>query len=104
MNTTNLNQFDTKSDPWVGQILRVRDIYARVPDALLPRRVHIDAAWRKRAGTSWQQWFAQHRGGLVSFPDAPGDGTPSLSQLLDWLGRHGYRPVDDNPINPVYER
>ena len=89
----------------IGDCLDILDINATVPTDLLPKSVRLEACWRRRAGTTWRQWYCDHPGGTIGFPDAPGDGGPSLRQAIDWLERHGYRQTsaNDDP-DAVYSR
>jgi hypothetical protein len=89
----------------IGDCLNILDIEATVPTELLPRQVRLCPAWRRGHGATWRQWYADHKHGMISLPDAPGDGGPSLRQLVDWLERHGYRltSAHDEP-DAVYTR
>jgi hypothetical protein len=94
-------EVDRSVEQLVGTILNVNAINATIPESILPRRVRIKSSWRKRLGATWMQFFLDHDGGLISFPDAPGDGEPSLRQAIGWLERHGYREISD-PIDGIF--
>lgn len=95
--TTEFRPFevDHSAERWVGTILRVNAVNATIPDSLLPKRVRINKTYTKTA-TPWLEYFLQHPSGMVSLPRQPGDGGPSLRQLLGWLDRQGYRPAADS--------
>lgn len=99
----NFQPFETEWVPQIGKILRINAIHATIPPALLPKRVRVHGAWRRRFATTWREYFLMHQDGMITLPDRPGDGEPSMRQLLDWLKRQGYREVSNMLDDGVLE-
>lgn len=100
---TEFRPFETTFVPQIGTILNVNAVNATIPDRLLPERVRINHTYTKTP-TPWLEYFLQHEGGIISLPNRPGDGGPSLRQLHTWLDRQGYRPdKDSGPGFGVYD-
>jgi hypothetical protein len=97
--------FTTQWLPQAGQAITVKDLDATLPPQLLPARVELRSTYAKRCGATWMEWYATHDDGIISLPDKPGDGEPSLRQLVGWLERHGYRETSASlEMPPIYER
>jgi hypothetical protein len=88
---TEFQPFTTMDIPEIGRILQIHNAEARLPVAVLPDRVSLTASWRRRFGATWRQFSLDHDGGIITFPDKPGDGGPSLRVVLAWLETNGYR-------------
>jgi hypothetical protein len=98
--------FTTQFIEEISKILEIHATNATIPDMLLPRRVRLDCCYRDRGGRSWRQYYLTAERGPVaqiSFPDAPGDGIPSLRMVEQWLDRHGYHSISD-PLDGIFER
>jgi hypothetical protein len=103
--TTDFHPFEVDHNSPVGTILQINTVRATVPADLLPRRVQLQSSWRNVGGARAMNWFAQHDGGVISLPTILGDGSQALAQLVEWLGRHGYRDVTPGLGDPMeFER
>jgi hypothetical protein len=93
---TRFQPFTTVYVEELGKILNIHAPHATIPGVLLPRRTRLDWGFRQSGGTRWIQYFLTAESGpvaLISFPNAPGDGEPSLRIVDAWLERHGYHCV-----------
>lgn len=100
MPTTEFKPFQTHDVEELGKCLMIHAINAKIPDALLPRKVEIEGpTYHWRYGP---QYYLTSKDGPVahiSFPDVPGDGEPSLRAVIGWLERHGYRGVNPDEFD-----